>query len=78
LREPRPYDVIAKEYLAARLEATKAKEKGDRKHQEQASRIIRKLKQELSALGLSDDTLALEYEQISTKHASEGASMGHE
>ncbi|WJX97043.1 RNA helicase [Trifolium repens] len=78
LREPRPYDVIAKEYLAARLEATKAKEKGDRKHQEQASRIIRKLKQELSALGLSDDTLALEYEQISTNHASEGASMGHE
>ncbi|GAU44651.1 hypothetical protein TSUD_204320 [Trifolium subterraneum] len=78
LREPRPYDVIAKEYLAARLEATKAKEKKDRKHQEQASRIIRKLKQELSALGLSDDTLALEYEQISTKQASEGASMGHE
>ncbi|KEH32765.1 ATP-dependent RNA helicase [Medicago truncatula] len=78
LCEPRPYDVIAKEYLAARLEATKAKEKKDKKHQEQASRIIRKLKQELSALGLSDDNLALEYEQISTNHASEGASMGHE
>nr|XP_027190710.1 DExH-box ATP-dependent RNA helicase DExH7, chloroplastic isoform X2 [Cicer arietinum] len=76
--EPRYYDVIAKEYLAARLEATMAKEKGDRKHQEQASRIIRKLKQELSALGLSDDNLALEYEQISTNHASERASMSHE
>ncbi|XP_058752739.1 DExH-box ATP-dependent RNA helicase DExH7, chloroplastic isoform X2 [Vicia villosa] len=78
LREPRPYDVIAKEYLAARLEATKAKEKKDKKQQEQASLIIRKLKQELSALGLSDDNLALEYEQISTNHASERASMGHE
>jgi ATP-dependent RNA helicase DHX29 len=33
------------------LEATKAKEKGDKKSQEQAGNIIRKLKQELSALG---------------------------
>ncbi|KAI5414339.1 hypothetical protein KIW84_040007 [Lathyrus oleraceus] len=78
LREPRPYDVIAKEYLAARLEATKAKEKRDKKQQEQAGLIIRKLKEELSALGLSDENLALEYEQISTNHASERASMGHE
>lgn len=48
---PRSYDVIAKEYHAARLEATKAKEKKDKKSQEQAGNIIRKLKQELSALG---------------------------
>ncbi|GMI87912.1 hypothetical protein like AT1G58060 [Hibiscus trionum] len=58
---PRPYDVIAKEYHAARLEATKAKEKGDKKGQEKAGSIIRKLKQELSALGLSDDILASDF-----------------
>ncbi|CAJ1940427.1 unnamed protein product [Sphenostylis stenocarpa] len=77
--EPRSYDVIAKEYLAARLEATKAKGKGDKKHQEQAGRIIRKLKQELSALGLSDDNLALEHEhEISSIFKSEGGSTDHE
>ncbi|KAL2339337.1 hypothetical protein Fmac_013783 [Flemingia macrophylla] len=77
--EPRSYDVIAKEYLAARLDATKAKEKRDKKRQEQAGHIIRKLKQELSALGLSDDNLALEHEhEISSKFKSERASMGHE
>ncbi|PPR98710.1 hypothetical protein GOBAR_AA21966 [Gossypium barbadense] len=55
---PRPYDVIAKEYHAARLEATKAKEKKDKNGQEKAGSRIRKLKQELSALGLSDAVLA--------------------
>lgn len=35
----------------ARLEATKAKEKGNKKGQAQAGSIIGKLKQELSALG---------------------------
>lgn len=54
-RQPRTYDVIAKEYHAVRLEATKAKEKGDKKSQEQAGHVIRKLKQEISALGLSLD-----------------------
>ncbi|XP_022748669.1 DExH-box ATP-dependent RNA helicase DExH7, chloroplastic isoform X3 [Durio zibethinus] len=58
---PRPYDVIAKEYHAARLEATKAKEKGNKKGQEKAGNIIRKLKQELSALGLSDDILESDF-----------------
>ncbi|XP_061363539.1 DExH-box ATP-dependent RNA helicase DExH7, chloroplastic isoform X2 [Gastrolobium bilobum] len=77
--EPRSYDVIANEYLAARLEATKAKQKGDKKCQEQAGHIIRKLKQELSALGLSDDNLALQHEhEIGSKFASEKASTGHE
>ncbi|KAJ1400427.1 P-loop containing nucleoside triphosphate hydrolase [Sesbania bispinosa] len=77
--EPRSYDVIAKEYCAARLEAVKAKGKGDKKHQEQAGHIIRKLKQELSALGLSDDNLGIEYEhEISSNSASERASTGHE
>ncbi|KAH9751108.1 DExH-box ATP-dependent RNA helicase DExH7 [Citrus sinensis] len=60
--KPRSYDVIAREYLMARLEATKAKEKGDKKGQAQAGSIIGKLKQELSALGLSDDILALDFE----------------
>ncbi|XVE67464.1 hypothetical protein DITRI_Ditri08aG0163400 [Diplodiscus trichospermus] len=58
---PRPYDVIAKEYHAARLEATKAKEKRDKKGQEKAGNIIRKLKQELSALGLSDNILESDF-----------------
>lgn len=43
--------MIAKEYCTARLEAMKAKEKGDKKSQEQAGTTIRKLKQECSALG---------------------------
>ncbi|KAL9448427.1 hypothetical protein AB3S75_015835 [Citrus x aurantiifolia] len=60
--KPRSYDVIAREYLMARLEATKAKEKGNKKGQAQAGSIIGKLKQELSALGLSDDILALDFE----------------
>ncbi|KAI3917902.1 hypothetical protein MKW98_000136 [Papaver atlanticum] len=48
---------IAKEYHIARLEAAEAKEKKDKKSQERAGNIIRKLKQEMSALGLSDDIL---------------------
>ncbi|KAI3977610.1 hypothetical protein MKX01_000523, partial [Papaver californicum] len=44
---------IAKEYHIARLEAAEAKEKKDKKSQERAGNIIRKLKQEMSALGLS-------------------------
>ncbi|KAI9107308.1 hypothetical protein K1719_021696 [Acacia pycnantha] len=75
--EPRSYDVIAKEYLSARLEAAKAKEKGDKKIQEQAGNIIRKLKQELSALGLSDEALAAQHElEIASKPTSEGRSSG--
>lgn len=60
-RQPRTYDVIAKEYHAVRLEATKAKEKGDKKSQEQAGHVIRKLKQEISALGLSLDLLEQDF-----------------
>lgn len=58
----RSYDVIAEEYYAARFEAAKAKEEGDKKRQETAGNIIRKLKQELLAQGLSDDVLASEFE----------------
>ncbi|KAJ0011209.1 hypothetical protein Pint_32998 [Pistacia integerrima] len=60
--KPRSYDVIAREYLEARLEATKAKEKRDKKSQEQAGDMICKLKQELSALGLLDNALASDFE----------------
>uniref|UniRef100_A0A6N2M934 RNA helicase n=1 Tax=Salix viminalis TaxID=40686 RepID=A0A6N2M934_SALVM len=59
--QPRTYDVITKEYHAVRLEATKAKEKGDKKSQEQAGHVIRKLKQEMSALGLSLDLLEQDF-----------------
>ncbi|WCJ18473.1 RNA helicase family protein [Euphorbia peplus] len=58
---PRSYDVIAKEYYAARFEATKAKEKGDKRSQDQAGSTIRKLKQELSSLGFSDVMLVQEF-----------------
>ncbi|GMP39365.1 hypothetical protein CsSME_00010233 [Camellia sinensis var. sinensis] len=51
-------DSLVKEYHNARLEAINAKERGDKKGQQQASQIIRKLKQEISALGLSDEILA--------------------
>ncbi|XP_038878021.1 DExH-box ATP-dependent RNA helicase DExH7, chloroplastic isoform X2 [Benincasa hispida] len=60
--QARSYDVIAEEYYAARLEAAKAKEEGDKKRQETAGNIIRKLKQELFAQGLSVDMLASEFE----------------
>ncbi|KAJ0020057.1 hypothetical protein Pint_31398 [Pistacia integerrima] len=59
--KPRSYDIIAREYLEARSEATKAKEKRDKKSQERAGDMIRKLKQELSALGLSDNALASDF-----------------
>ncbi|XP_059648206.1 DExH-box ATP-dependent RNA helicase DExH7, chloroplastic isoform X1 [Cornus florida] len=61
--EPRlRYDSIVKDYQSARLEAINAKERGDKKCQEQASQLIRKLKQEMSDLGLSDDVLASGFE----------------
>ncbi|TXG53796.1 hypothetical protein EZV62_019052 [Acer yangbiense] len=59
--QPRSYDDIAREYHVARLEAVKAKTNRDKKSQERAGDMIRKLKQELSALGLSDDMLALDF-----------------
>jgi len=43
--------VIAKEYYLARSDAIKAKEKRDKRGQEQAGLAIRKLKQEISHLG---------------------------
>lgn len=43
--------MIAKEYYSARSDAIKAKEKRDKRGQEQAGLAIRKLKQEISDLG---------------------------
>ncbi|KVH88553.1 Helicase, C-terminal, partial [Cynara cardunculus var. scolymus] len=60
--EPRSYDSIREEYHSARLQAINAKERGDKKGQEQSGQIIRKLKQEMAALGISVDTLAAEFE----------------
>ncbi|XP_017226495.1 DExH-box ATP-dependent RNA helicase DExH7, chloroplastic isoform X2 [Daucus carota subsp. sativus] len=66
-------DSIVKEYHDARLEALNAKQRGDRKGQEDAGKIIRKLKQEISALGLSDDLLSSVYE-TTYNHGSEQTS----
>ncbi|XP_024015493.1 DExH-box ATP-dependent RNA helicase DExH7, chloroplastic isoform X2 [Eutrema salsugineum] len=67
---PRPFDVVAKEYYSARSDAIKAKEKRDKKGQEQAGLAIRKLKQEISALGISEATLESEFQR---EHAFENA-----
>lgn len=60
--EPRSYEIIREEYHSARLQAINAKERKDKKAQEQSGQIIRKLKQEMAALGISVDTLAAEFE----------------
>ncbi|XP_057251460.1 DExH-box ATP-dependent RNA helicase DExH7, chloroplastic isoform X4 [Beta vulgaris subsp. vulgaris] len=52
--EPRSYDTVVQEYQSARMEAIAAKEKGDKQSQEVASKRIRMLKQEMSALGEYD------------------------
>ncbi|KAM7252349.1 hypothetical protein ACFE04_024232 [Oxalis oulophora] len=81
--KPRSYDVIAKEYFGARLEAAKAKETGDKKSKELAGQTIRKLKQELAALGLTDEVLASEFENerafvhASTETSSDFTSSEH-
>ncbi|KAL3843675.1 hypothetical protein ACJIZ3_001078 [Penstemon smallii] len=60
--EPRhDYESIVADYHSARLEAVNAKERGDKKSQEEAGLSIRKLKQEILALGLSVDTLEIGY-----------------
>ncbi|XP_019173848.1 PREDICTED: DExH-box ATP-dependent RNA helicase DExH7, chloroplastic isoform X2 [Ipomoea nil] len=65
LQSRRSHETIVQEFHTARLEAIRAKETGDKKGQEQASRTIRKLKQEISALGLSDTILESGYESFS-------------
>nr|XP_043628822.1 DExH-box ATP-dependent RNA helicase DExH7, chloroplastic [Erigeron canadensis] len=60
--EPRNYEIIREEYHSARLQAINAKERKDKKGQEQSGQLIRKLKQEMAALGISVDTLAAEFE----------------
>ncbi|GAB2283641.1 hypothetical protein Dimus_018144 [Dionaea muscipula] len=70
--EPRSHDSIVKEYQAARLEAISAKGKGDKNSQERASNIIRKLKQELSSLGLSHSILGLEPNEVELPSSTSG------
>ncbi|KAK4401986.1 DExH-box ATP-dependent RNA helicase DExH7, chloroplastic [Sesamum angolense] len=67
--EPRSYESIVEDYHAARLNAANAKDRGDKKSQEEAGLIIRKLKQEITALGLSVDILESGYVS-SSRHAS--------
>ncbi|WZZ86810.1 hypothetical protein YC2023_115389 [Brassica napus] len=67
---PRAFDVIAKEYYSARSDAIKAKDKRDKKGQEQAGLAIRKLKQEIAALGISEAALESEFQR---EYASEDA-----
>ncbi|XP_057764372.1 DExH-box ATP-dependent RNA helicase DExH7, chloroplastic-like isoform X1 [Salvia miltiorrhiza] len=65
--EPRSnYESIIDDYNAARLQAANAKDRGDKKSQEEAGFIIRKLKKEISALGLSVDILESGY--VSSSH----------
>ncbi|KAK6159647.1 hypothetical protein DH2020_003028 [Rehmannia glutinosa] len=65
--EPRSnYESIVEDYHAARLQAANAKDRGDKKSQEEAGLIIRNLKQEISALGLSVDVLESGY--VSSSH----------
>ncbi|XP_042024342.1 DExH-box ATP-dependent RNA helicase DExH7, chloroplastic-like [Salvia splendens] len=60
--EPRSdYESIIEDYHAARQQAANAKDRGDKKCQEEAGLIIRKLKKEISALGLSVDILESGY-----------------
>ncbi|CAI9103779.1 OLC1v1002330C1 [Oldenlandia corymbosa var. corymbosa] len=67
--EPRSdVGAIIKDYQTARLEAISAKERGDKQAQKTAGEIIRKIMQEISALGLSADIL--ESSNIVSKDAS--------
>lgn len=60
--EPRSnHESIIEDYTAARMQAANAKERGDKKSQEEAGLVIRKLKEEISALGLSVDILESGY-----------------
>ncbi|KAI3445599.1 hypothetical protein Pfo_002264 [Paulownia fortunei] len=73
--EPRSnYESIIEDYHAARLQAANAKDRGDKKIQEEAGLIIRKLKQEISALGLSVDILESGYVSSSYRASKDAAS----
>ncbi|KZV48665.1 hypothetical protein F511_10351 [Dorcoceras hygrometricum] len=62
LEPRRKFESIADEYNAARLQAINAKARGDEKSQEGAGLVIRKLKQEMLASGLSVDELESGFE----------------
>ncbi|XP_010414784.1 PREDICTED: DExH-box ATP-dependent RNA helicase DExH4, chloroplastic isoform X2 [Camelina sativa] len=60
---PRPFEVISEEYCLERLNAIRAKRKGDKKGQRQAGLAICKLKQEMNALGPSEAILESEFQR---------------
>ncbi|XP_055816324.1 DExH-box ATP-dependent RNA helicase DExH7, chloroplastic-like isoform X1 [Solanum dulcamara] len=64
-RKKSSIESIVQDFHTARLEAIHAKERGDKKGHEQASRTIRKIKQEISSLGLPDDILESAHESAS-------------
>ncbi|GFQ01628.1 ATP-dependent RNA helicase dhx29 [Phtheirospermum japonicum] len=73
--EPRSnYELIVEDYHAARLQAATAKDRGDKKSQNEAGLIIRKLKEEISALGLSIDILESGYVSSSRRASDDVAS----
>ncbi|KAL6515211.1 hypothetical protein OROHE_018843 [Orobanche hederae] len=73
--EPRSnYECIVEDYHAARLQAATAKSRGDKKLQSEAGLLIRKLKQEISALGLSVDILESGYVSSSCRASNDVAS----
>ncbi|EPS73447.1 hypothetical protein M569_01306, partial [Genlisea aurea] len=57
----RDSESIIEDYCAARMQAAVAKDKGDKKGQEEAALAIREAKKEISALGLSVDILESGY-----------------
>ncbi|PIN25354.1 DEAH-box RNA helicase [Handroanthus impetiginosus] len=70
----RNYESIVEDYHAARVRAANAKDRGDKKGQQEAGQIIRKLKQEILALGLSVDILESEYVSSSHRASKDGHS----
>ncbi|KAL7119617.1 hypothetical protein ACP275_02G073900 [Erythranthe tilingii] len=68
------YESIVADYHAARLQAANAKDRRDKKSQEEAGLIIRKLKQEISALGLPVDILESGYVSSSHRASTDAAS----
>ncbi|KAL2644845.1 hypothetical protein R1flu_012432 [Riccia fluitans] len=79
--DPRTYSLsLAQELQKAKQAASEAKERGDKEKQASAGRLIRELKQEMSALGLSEDvlnkTLAASSQKFSGLKESDFPSLG--
>ncbi|XP_027113217.2 DExH-box ATP-dependent RNA helicase DExH7, chloroplastic-like isoform X1 [Coffea arabica] len=66
---------ILRDYHSAMSEAVGAKERGDKETQKKAGQMIRKIVQQASALGLSADVLASDYERSSTASLKDSCSV---